>query len=199
MSFTAKKVYELLPAIYRLRDSEQGDQLKALLSVIAEQVGVLEEDLERLYDNLFIETCEEWVVPYIGDLVGVRGLSEFSNARFSQRAQVANTIAYRRRKGTAAMLEQLARDVTNWPASVVEDVRTAVCEKCVQSPVPTVNPSRRNAPTTTSLVAVSTFWSAATWETPIRFTAVNTATMAQATTCAPVIEPDGSAAREGKK
>jgi len=33
---------------------------------------------------------------------------------------VANTIRYRRRKGTASMLEQLARDVTGWPARVVE-------------------------------------------------------------------------------
>jgi hypothetical protein len=57
-------------------------------------------------------------VPYIGDLVGARGL--LSNADFSPRAQVANTLAYRRRKGTAAVLEQLARDATGWDASVVE-------------------------------------------------------------------------------
>ena len=31
-----------------------------------------------------------------------------------------HTIAFRRRKGTATMLEQLARDVTGWPARVVE-------------------------------------------------------------------------------
>ena len=38
----------------------------------------------------------------------------------SPRAEVANTIAYRRRKGTALMLEQLAADVTDWPAHAVE-------------------------------------------------------------------------------
>jgi hypothetical protein len=38
----------------------------------------------------------------------------------SPRAEVAHTIAFRRRKGTATMLEQLARDVTGWPARVVE-------------------------------------------------------------------------------
>jgi hypothetical protein len=97
-----------------------GGPLKALLSVIAEQIAVLEEDLDQLYDNQFIETCAEWVVPYIGDLVSTRGLFVFPNAPFSQRAQVANTLAYRRRKGTAAVLEQLARDVTGWDASVVE-------------------------------------------------------------------------------
>ncbi|MCM3902995.1 MAG: hypothetical protein ND866_14910, partial [Pyrinomonadaceae bacterium] len=35
-------------------------------------------------------------------------------------AIVAHTIGYRRRKGTAAMFEQLARDVTGWPARAVE-------------------------------------------------------------------------------
>src|SRR5215470_5779752 len=120
MSFDVDRLYELLPAFYRLRDIEQGEPLKAMLAVIAEQIAVLEEDLNQLYDDQFIETCAEWVVPYIGDLVGTRGLFVFPNATFSQRAQVANTIAYRRRKGTAAVLEQLARDVTAWPASAVE-------------------------------------------------------------------------------
>lgn len=103
-----------------LLDKKQRGPLKALLSIIAEPVAVLEEDLDQLYDDLFIETCAEWVIPYIGDLVGTRGLFVFPDATFSQRAQVANTLAYRRRKGTAAVLEQLARDVTAWDANVVE-------------------------------------------------------------------------------
>lgn len=107
----------------RLAELDQKRQcgpLKALLSVIAEQAVVLEENLDQLYDDLFIETCAEWVVPYIGELVGARGISTFPGASFTQRALVANTMAYRRRKGTAAVLEQLARDVTDWNASVVE-------------------------------------------------------------------------------
>lgn len=107
--------------LQELEDKRQRGPLKALLAVVAEQVGVLEEDLEQLYDDQFIETCAEWVVHYIGDLVGTRGLFYYPNARrLSQRAQVANTLAYRRRKGTASVLEQLARDVTEWDASVVE-------------------------------------------------------------------------------
>lgn len=120
MSFDVERLYELLPVLYRIRDTQQGGPLKALLGVIAEQVAVLEEDLNQLYDDQFIETCAEWVVPYIGDLIETRGLFVFPDATFSQRAQIANTLAYRRRKGTAAVLEQLARDVTQWDASVVE-------------------------------------------------------------------------------
>ncbi len=125
MSFDVNKLSALLPALYRIRDQQlaapgEDGPLRAMLAVIAEQMAVLEEDLDQLYDDQFIETCAEWVVPYIGDLVGARGLFVFPNATFSQRAQVANTLAYRRRKGTASVLEQLARDVTGWDASVVE-------------------------------------------------------------------------------
>src|SRR6185436_6834459 len=72
------------------------------------------------YDDWFIETCEEWVVPYIGDLVGVRGLLPDTGGPFSQRGRVANALAQRRGKGTSAALEQLARDATGWPTRVVE-------------------------------------------------------------------------------
>lgn len=120
MSFDAERLYELLPAVYRIRDVEQGEPLRALLSVIAGQVAVLEEDLEQLYDDQFIETCAEWAVPYIGDLVGVTGLFARPDSPWSNRAQVANALGYRRRKGTAAVLEQLAHDVTRWPARAVE-------------------------------------------------------------------------------
>ncbi len=120
-TITPEKLYALLPAIHRIRDDAQGAPLQALLALAAEQGAVVEADITRLLDNWFIETCDEWVVPYIGDLLGVRGLHAVpSTSAFSQRARVANTLAYRRRQGTATMLEQLARDTTGWPARAVE-------------------------------------------------------------------------------
>ncbi|MCC7362765.1 MAG: hypothetical protein IT303_00190 [Dehalococcoidia bacterium] len=116
----ADELYELLPAIYRLRDAAAGEPLRALVAVLAEQATAIEEDLNQLYDDQFIETAAPWAVPYIGDLIGYRSLHGLTAAIASPRAEVANTIAYRRRKGTAAMLEQLARDVTGWDARVVE-------------------------------------------------------------------------------
>jgi hypothetical protein len=120
VSFDDKRLYELLPAIYRIRDAEQGEPLKALLKVIAEQATVLEENLSQLYDDQFAETCAPWVLPYIGDLIGITGLPGTNLQTLSPRAEVAHTIGYRRGKGTAATLEQLARDVSGWPARVVE-------------------------------------------------------------------------------
>lgn len=115
-----ERLYQLLPAVYRQRDAEQGEPLRALLAVMEAELDTVAADMDGLYENWFIETCAEWVVPYIGDLLGVRGLNTVSPGTFSQRARVANTIAYRRRKGTAAMLEQLGHDVTGWPAKAVE-------------------------------------------------------------------------------
>lgn len=123
MTFDADRLYTLLPAVDRIRDAERGEPLRALLRVIASQVAVLEENLDQRYDDHFIETCAEWVVPYIGDLLGVRSLQPVPSATFSDRSEVANTIAYRRRKGTAAMLQRLANDVTGWDARVVEYFR----------------------------------------------------------------------------
>jgi len=119
-AYDADKLYQLLPAIYRVRDEQTGGQLRALIEVIASQAQVMEEDIARLYDNWFIETCDPWVVPYIGDLLGIRGMRSLASAQFSLRSYVANALAYRQRKGTALVLEQLAHDVTGWPARVVE-------------------------------------------------------------------------------
>jgi len=117
---TPERLYQLLPVIHRLRDGEQGAPLRALLAVIESELEAVEADAARLYDNWFIETCDEWTVPYIGDLLGARPIRPVPSAGVSTRAWVANTIAYRRRKGTALVLEQLARDVTGWPAAAVE-------------------------------------------------------------------------------
>jgi hypothetical protein len=120
VSLDANRLYELIPAVYRVRDAEQGQPLRALLALFADELEAIEENLEQLYDDQFIETCADWVAPYIGDLIGYRALHGTSPAVSSPRAEVANTIAYRRRKGTALMLEQLARDITSWPAHAAE-------------------------------------------------------------------------------
>ncbi len=117
---TRDRLYDLLPALYRARDAEHGGALRALLAIIDEEFTAVEGDIDQLYDNWFIETCEPWVVPYIGDLLGVTAIQPVGETTVNLRGYAANTIGYRRRKGTVAVLEQLARDVTGWPARGVE-------------------------------------------------------------------------------
>ncbi len=105
----------------RLEEKRLRGPLKTLLSIVAEQVAGLEESIEQLYDDHFIETCADWAVPYIADLVGHRPLDpQLQSLLGSGRAEVANAVRSRRRKGTAATLEQLALDLTDWDAAVVE-------------------------------------------------------------------------------
>jgi len=118
----ANRVLDLLPVHVRARDADSGGLLRALVEAVSAELGVLETDVDQLYASWFIETCPEWVVPYIADLLGVRDLPPdvAAGAGVSRRAFVANTVAYRRRKGTAAVVEQVARDASGWPARVVE-------------------------------------------------------------------------------
>lgn len=133
MTQLSDRLYELLPAIYRIRDAERGWPLRALLGVIAEQVNVVEEDIDQLYENWFIETCQDWAVPYIGELIGYQLIHEAGepgdintaeglarNKILIPRRDVADTIHNRRRKGTLALLEELAADVAGWPSRAVE-------------------------------------------------------------------------------
>jgi hypothetical protein len=120
MTMSAERLYALLPAYDRVRDQESGRALEALIGVLSRTVAALDEDLDQLYDDQFIETCADWVVPYIGDLVGYRPLRPDAVTGGAARAEVADVIRLRRRKGTAAALEQSARDVTRHEACVIE-------------------------------------------------------------------------------
>lgn len=114
------RLYRLLPALYRLRDAECGEPLRALLALLEGEFDLVEAGIAGQYDDWFIETCSEWVVPYIGDLLGVQPLEPIASAGVSARAIVANALAFRRRKGTARVLEQVVRDASGWPAHAVE-------------------------------------------------------------------------------
>ena len=133
---TGQRLFDLLPVVHRLRDADQGNVLRELLEVLAGQVDVLSEEISQLYDDQFIETCARWVAPYIGDLIGYRVLHGVVPEIASPRAEVANTIGYRRRKGTAAVLEQLAHDVTGWPARAVEFFERVVSTQYMNHPRP---------------------------------------------------------------
>ena len=114
-------LYDRLPEIYRIKDSEgrPKDQLKNYLSLVEAAYGTIHENIEALYDDLFIETCDDWVIPYIGDLLGT---SHLSGDPWTLRADVADTIALRRRKGTLASIERLTYDLTRWGVHCVQSI-----------------------------------------------------------------------------
>jgi len=119
MSATRVPLYARLPEIYKIRDEEQTPpgQLQAYLALVEQVFGYVHENVESLYHDLFIEFCDDWVVPYIGDLLGTTALK---GDPWTLRADVADTIPLRRRKGTLGAIERLAFDLTRWGAHCVE-------------------------------------------------------------------------------
>ncbi|HME37171.1 MAG TPA: hypothetical protein VKF84_18210 [Candidatus Sulfotelmatobacter sp.] len=118
------KLWNLLPAIYRTLDTDSfnaNGPLREMVNRIGAQAAVVRRSIDRLWEDQSIETCDDWVIAYIGDLLATNLVNSL-DAR-GQRLDVANTIYYRRRKGTLAILEQIAADITGWDARVVEFFR----------------------------------------------------------------------------
>jgi hypothetical protein len=117
------RLYSLLPAFHRRRDAETGEPLRALMAVLEAELDRLHDDTEQMYDDWFVETCREWVLPYLADLLAQRTVTAFPDDGATLRAFVANTVAYRRRKGTVAVAESVVRDTTGRVASAGEMYR----------------------------------------------------------------------------
>jgi len=123
------ELYGRLPEIYKIKDqalpdlyrqsseSIPADQLRRYLAAVEEMFSAIHENIESLYNDLFIEHCDGWVIPYIADLLGT---SHLSGEEWTLRADVADTIALRRRKGTLGAIELLTYILTRWGVHSVE-------------------------------------------------------------------------------
>ncbi len=117
----AEKLWRLLPAIYRAEDAPDLDQrgpLEELVRRIGTQAAVVRRSVDRLWEDQSIETCDDWVIDYLGDLLATNLVASL-DAR-GRRLDVAKTVYYRQRKGTVGLLEELATDITGWGVRVVE-------------------------------------------------------------------------------
>jgi hypothetical protein len=119
--YYAEKLWSLLPAIYRDLDPTTADgtigPLREIVNRVGAQVAVVRRSIDRMWQDQSIETCDDWVIPYIGDLFGL----ELPPA--GQRVDVAKAIYYRRRKGTLPALEEMAADIAGWDVKTVEFFR----------------------------------------------------------------------------
>jgi len=128
-SYYADKLWNLLPAVYRALDTDQfgaNGPLREMVNRIGATTATVRRNIDRLWENQSIEACDDWAIPYIGDLLGTRLVLGLDPR--GQRLDVANTIDYRRRKGTLAVLEQIAFEITRtdtagWDVKVVEFFR----------------------------------------------------------------------------
>jgi hypothetical protein len=124
-SYYQARLWDSLPEMYQAQDfidAGTPGPLQELLNRIGIQVAVLRRSIDGLWADQFIETCADWVIPYIGDLVAA-GQVPILDPR-GQRLDVANTVHWRRRKGMLATADAVARDITGWDTHVLEGFRS---------------------------------------------------------------------------
>ena len=120
-TYFAEKLWEQIPAIYRHEDglAPQPHVLRSVVEALANQAAILRRsDIDRIWDDVFVDLADDWAIPYLADLLGTRLVSAL-NLR-GRRVDVAKTIYYRRRKGTLRALEELISDISGWEGTTVE-------------------------------------------------------------------------------
>jgi hypothetical protein len=123
-AFLGDKLWSRIPAIYRTLDTDAyntNGPLREMVNRIGASAAVLRRSIDRLWEDQSIETCDDWVIAYLGDLLATNLVNSL-DAR-GQRLDVANTVYYRQRKGTVAILEEIAADITGWDVRLVEFFR----------------------------------------------------------------------------
>ncbi len=116
---TRPSLYERLPELYRQRDLEQTPlaPLRAFVGAIDTVLQALAAQVGAQYDDLFIDSCADWVVAYLADLVGT---SHLKGDPWTLRADVARTVKNRRRKGTLGAVESQVHALSGWAVHASE-------------------------------------------------------------------------------
>ncbi len=142
-----RQLYDLLPEVYRSRDSAeskgQGDLAK-FLDACGELLDLLRNTLDQRLADSFPDNpqdgrawllpsdtantgasvdpqdgraCQAWLLPYFAQLLDVRLVSPDEKGRCDE---VANAVAWRQRKGTRTAAEQIAEAVAQTEVEVQE-------------------------------------------------------------------------------
>lgn len=124
LAYTAALLYQHLPAHLKLRDERAagaippGDQeLRTMVDILASPLAVLRQSVEELQSDFFVDTAGDAMLPLLGDSIGLRLV--FSTAEANRR-DLAGAVARRRRKGTPAMLEEMARVLSDQLVASIE-------------------------------------------------------------------------------
>ncbi|WP_375744248.1 phage tail protein [Corallococcus interemptor] len=122
MSRPSQRLNLLLPGLYLARDSTLADQpLLKLLAVLGMELDAFARAVDQLWDDHFVERAGPQALPLLAELMGARLLTDDPRV---QRGVVARAVAWRRRKGTLASLEEVLSVTSLWDAEVDEAFRS---------------------------------------------------------------------------
>lgn len=132
----ASLLQEWLPAVWRERDAT--GELASLLSVYGELLDAFHATLEqRLYDSFPDQDaqghhCQDWLLPYFAQLLDVLLVSPNEAGR---RAELANAVAWRQRKGTRVSIEAIAEAVGLFEVEIQEGWKRVAIAPRVDRPL----------------------------------------------------------------
>ena len=117
-----RQLYDLLPEVYRSRDSAESEgraDLAKFLDACGELLDLIRNTLDQRLADSFPDNidCQPWLLPYFAQLLDVRLVSPDEDGR---RDEVANAVAWRQRKGTRTAIEQIAEAVAQTEVEVQE-------------------------------------------------------------------------------
>jgi hypothetical protein len=134
-------LYQVLPALYRERD---GGDLRVYLAACGELLDQVHQTLsQKLADNFPDNptggtpgpdsglACQDWLLPYFADLLDVRLRSPLVAGR---RDEIAHAVAWRQRKGTRAVIEQILEAVAQTEAVLQEGWQRVAMTPRVRQP-----------------------------------------------------------------
>jgi hypothetical protein len=131
-----QELYRLLPAVYRERDNPAGDLARYL-----EACGLLLDGvhglLKQRLDDAFIDTCQPWLIPYLAELLGVRLVT---SSEPEQRIEIANSVAWRQRKGTVSCIRDIVQKLGQMHFKIQEGWRRVATTPRIGMPLIPLNP-----------------------------------------------------------
>ena len=109
--YVAELLFQAAPTYFRTADQNPAgrDELRKLLAVLAAPLAIARQSIEELHANLFIDTADDWVLRYLAELVGTTLILPDAD---SNRRDIRSTVAFRRRKGTPRMLQDMGETLT---------------------------------------------------------------------------------------
>jgi hypothetical protein len=124
LSGPGRALARLVPQIYLTRDTALPDRpLLRLIEVLAAPLGELDAAVDDLLDDHFAERARDEALPLIAELVGARLLG--TDPR-TNRAVIASTVGWRRRKGSLPTVAEVLTATTGWAAEADEAARSVL-------------------------------------------------------------------------
>ncbi len=110
---TAELIYAHLPAHLKTEDRKAAgatppgdEELRTAIAILSAPLAALRQSIEELQGDFFIDTAGDAMLPLLAESIGQTLVFGSADAN---RRDLASAIAFRRRKGTPLMLEELAR------------------------------------------------------------------------------------------